>query len=402
MSQLFSRAFGPYAPLAPTVADRGAPIAPSPRWRCLHQLGVWQIEQFERAAASRAFLAVRAGTVGAMGSSGRRVGRTAAGLRASVTICGELVTRVSDDPAGDARSGPRTFGQSDRRTVEALQSRGDAVGMPFPMHLGRFDSAFGRIVSADGQGETIRRTSGSPIRTGASALAVGSMSLEATVTAPLELQQQELFSESSPRRHPRNLAGLINRLSNRLGRRRVVRVRLVPDAQPEMAYRYVPVLDAHGRRTSSRTKRVDSSRRPLRLLARPIRLTAGAQSQVDVLGHHYQIAQTWGPERIETGWWRGQAIGRDYYRIETTTGRRLWVFRRLRDGQWFLAWHFQLRNEASEHEEEVNHKGTKTLRNFRKSSCLCVLVVSSPAWPSVLYSCCFLIPIGYRLHSFVK
>ena len=43
-----------------------------------------------------------------------------------------------------------------------------------------------------------------------------------------------------------------------------------------------------------------------------------------------------GPERIETGWWRGHTIGRDYYCVETAAGHRYWLFRRLRDGRWFL------------------------------------------------------------------
>ncbi len=49
-----------------------------------------------------------------------------------------------------------------------------------------------------------------------------------------------------------------------------------------------------------------------------------------------------GPERIETGWWRGGhhvpmvGVARDYYRIETAAGRCYWVFRRLPAGPWFL------------------------------------------------------------------
>jgi protein ImuB len=49
-----------------------------------------------------------------------------------------------------------------------------------------------------------------------------------------------------------------------------------------------------------------------------------------------RIAHRWGPERIETGWWRGRSARRDYYRVETQSGRRLWLFRRLTDGRWFL------------------------------------------------------------------
>jgi protein ImuB len=50
----------------------------------------------------------------------------------------------------------------------------------------------------------------------------------------------------------------------------------------------------------------------------------------------HQVARAWGPERIETGWWRKWPVRRDYYRVETTAGQRFWLFRRLQDGKWFL------------------------------------------------------------------
>jgi protein ImuB len=50
----------------------------------------------------------------------------------------------------------------------------------------------------------------------------------------------------------------------------------------------------------------------------------------------YRIVRHWGPERIETGWWRGRSLRRDYYRLETRSGHWLWVFRQLTDGKWFL------------------------------------------------------------------
>ncbi len=61
------------------------------------------------------------------------------------------------------------------------------------------------------------------------------------VTAPLELRQQEMF-ERSTRVQSYHLAGLIDRLSNRLGHTRVVRIRLIPDAQPELACHYAPLV----------------------------------------------------------------------------------------------------------------------------------------------------------------
>lgn len=33
-----------------------------------------------------------------------------------------------------------------------------------------------------------------------------------------------------------------------------------------------------------------------------------------------------GPERIESGWWDGADVRRDYYRVETTAGQQAWVF----------------------------------------------------------------------------
>ncbi len=60
----------------------------------------------------------------------------------------------------------------------------------------------------------------------------------------------------------------------------------------------------------------------------PVRFRLGSQT--------HQVTQAHGPERIETAWWRGPCVRRDYYVVETSTGARYWLFRRLRDGVWFL------------------------------------------------------------------
>jgi protein ImuB len=171
---------------------------------------------------------------------------------------------------------------------------------------------------------------------------------EATVTAPLERRQQELFADDSPRSRPRQLAGLIDRLTTRLGRDAVVRARLKPDAQPELAWQCEPLVDQGSRfRKRSPATSTDWPPRPLQLLPHPLRLSAmslspdgafpgGPPVRFSFHGCEHHVAHAWGPERIETGWWRGQAIGRDYFHVETTTGCRFWLFRRLRDGQWFL------------------------------------------------------------------
>ena len=41
-----------------------------------------------------------------------------------------------------------------------------------------------------------------------------------------------------------------------------------------------------------------------------------------------------GPERIESGWWDGADVARDYYLARGLHGAQLWVFRDLRSGTW--------------------------------------------------------------------
>jgi protein ImuB len=53
-------------------------------------------------------------------------------------------------------------------------------------------------------------------------------------------------------------------------------------------------------------------------------------------GQVHQVVHHWGPERIETGWWRGASVRRDYYRAQTAAGQRFWLFRQLGSGQWHL------------------------------------------------------------------
>jgi protein ImuB len=171
------------------------------------------------------------------------------------------------------------------------------------------------------------------------------------VTAPLELRQQEMFTEKE-RVESHHLSGLIDRLSNRLGHTRVARVRLIPEAQPELACHYAPLVSVGWRQSRvGRVKRVPPKRgrwdsfhsahptnpmRPLRLLTEPLRLPADINAQFSFAGRLQRIVRRIGPERIETGWWRGKTIARDYYRAETAAGCWYWIFRRLPNGPWFL------------------------------------------------------------------
>ena len=162
----------------------------------------------------------------------------------------------------------------------------------------------------------------------------------ATMTAQLTLNQHELFSDNRlTNAHERLL--LANRLRSRLGTEAVLQPQLKTSALPEQACRNVPWTE---RADKSHRKKpaFPPGPRPLLLYRppRPIQLARDSptgQPQCAWINRQpHNIVQSWGPERIETGWWRGPSVQRDYYRIETTTGSRLWVFRQLNNNGWFL------------------------------------------------------------------
>jgi len=171
--------------------------------------------------------------------------------------------------------------------------------------------------------------------------------------ATLEQRQGALFGEEQNLARSRPLASLVNRLSGRLGRDAVVRCRLVSDAQPELAYREEPLVSGSGAGGSrEKIRRLKPSRqqlaesgvldRPLCLLPQPAPLEMSSVFSEGPLirffygGQVHEIARQWGVERIETGWWRRKRVARDYYRVETSEGRRFWLFQQLADGRWFL------------------------------------------------------------------
>jgi protein ImuB len=173
---------------------------------------------------------------------------------------------------------------------------------------------------------------------------VESLRMEATLVAPLERRQTELFSDGI-RQATRQLACLVNRLSSRLGYQAVTRPRLVADAQPECSYFVQPLTgqprSATRPRRASRSGSAGLPIRPLSLRCSPlpvevVAVADGPPVRLHLNQSQHTISRHWGPERIETAWWRGRSIRRDYYRIETRTGHRFWLFRQLSDGRWFL------------------------------------------------------------------
>jgi len=171
--------------------------------------------------------------------------------------------------------------------------------------------------------------------------AVVGIELEALEVGPMVFQQSQVFS-GTPQDQVRQFSQLMDRLSNRLGPQAVTRPLPTANVIPEHSVRLMPVTDA----TRSSTLGFDSLNtldRPTAIFAvpRPIEAIAavpdGPPTVLFWKSTRFDIAKHWGPERIEFGWWLGAWVRRDYYRVDTTQGERLWVFRCLRDGRWF--WH---------------------------------------------------------------
>jgi protein ImuB len=150
---------------------------------------------------------------------------------------------------------------------------------------------------------------------------------------------------------------LLDRLAGRLGRAAVFEPRIVADPQPEHAWMPAAPAGPSGREPAGSLRSIGSlnntvaslppGRRPLWMAPRPLPLAdilavakacgpEGPPTRFRVGGSTHVVVAAHGPERIETAWWRGPTVRRDYYVVETESGARFWVFRRLRDGSWFL------------------------------------------------------------------
>ncbi len=150
-----------------------------------------------------------------------------------------------------------------------------------------------------------------------------------------------LVAEASP-----DLAPLVDRLANRLGKEEVYRLAPVESDVPERSMRQVPAL------TQLTGGWPADLPRPVRLLHPPQPIDAMA-----LLPDHPPVAFTWrrlrhkvrhadGPERIAGEWWKRDlewGSVRDYFRVEDEDGRRFWLFRRgngsdmeTGDMRWFL------------------------------------------------------------------
>jgi protein ImuB len=152
--------------------------------------------------------------------------------------------------------------------------------------------------------------------------------LQADWCEPLEAAQDSLVEEPSGER---DIARLVDRLTVKLGPRRVRRPQAVESHLPEWASGWVSAVSS-----SPPAKLVGRGlKRPQRLLDRPeaidvIYATPEGKPRRFVWRRAvHDIVRVEGPERIAPEWWRQPSTSRlrDYYRVEDQAGRRYWIYR---------------------------------------------------------------------------
>lgn len=150
------------------------------------------------------------------------------------------------------------------------------------------------------------------------------------------------------------LSQLVDHLAARLGAEHVQRLNLAENWIPELSQSFITAqkdMQAHADGHDAATgllidqtlideaayESATDSPRPMRLFspAEPVQAIAllpdHPPSQLRWRKQNWRIRRATGPERIGPRWWQARkaddVVSRDYYRLETETGHRLWVYR---------------------------------------------------------------------------
>ncbi len=155
-----------------------------------------------------------------------------------------------------------------------------------------------------------------------------------------------------------SIAQLFERIGARLGEQNVLQLFVEDDHRPEhaMAARAYRTSRSSARRASSRKPRsqpqtqskdaaasmqsvldlpdmpLPSQPRPAWLLEKPLKLAVRDDRPI----YRRPLKTLTRTERIETGWWDGEGVGRDYYVAADDQGRMFWLYRERIGGQWYL------------------------------------------------------------------
>lgn len=135
----------------------------------------------------------------------------------------------------------------------------------------------------------------------------------------------------------------LHTLMARLGEQAVYGVAEIDEHRPECQQRRrPPQLAQAGARSGAQSAAAAQALapRPLGLFEQPqpLEMLRDGAGHVRALRHAgRELSLLSGPERIESGWWDGGAIARDYYVARAADGARWWIFRECEPPRrWFL------------------------------------------------------------------
>lgn len=181
------------------------------------------------------------------------------------------------------------------------------------------------------------------------AAAVIEMSVCADHLCPYLAETNNLL-RNTPANKQDLISHLMDRLAARLGEKAVYQVEVNNDHRPEFAWRkrfdtnLVVAASGQIRQRQSRhyssaatslvttARRAIVGRRPNWILREPRALVGS-----DVPQYHGPLTLLTGPERIETGWWDGRPVARDYFVAQNPQQEVCWIYRDYRFGRkWYL------------------------------------------------------------------
>jgi protein ImuB len=152
--------------------------------------------------------------------------------------------------------------------------------------------------------------------------AIVRISITVVETAPAHRSQRDLFQASDQEAEAWD--ALVGRLCQKLGKDRAFIAQTVDAHLPERAW--ARALEALDRLP------LDIPQRPIRVLRNPQPLKQEGHflvQQAQAPSKRWLITEWQGPERIAVEWWMDpqlEGFKRDYYKVMTENGEKLWIF----------------------------------------------------------------------------
>jgi protein ImuB len=264
------------------------------------------------------------------------------------------VERLFKGPTTNTEAIERTARELVDEVGSALLAR-EAGAMSLELELERSDLPPERLTIATGRPTRDRRHLWSLVRPGLERahLGFGVEAVRVRVRTMGALRHEQTTvgqgdGAASDREAERARGELVDTLANRLGSARVLRAHPVESHRPERAFTLAPATHQTPQRHPVTTTTHD---RPTALFDRPapaevvaltpdgpvhrVRWDHGGRGGAWRGGDESVIACV-GPERISGEWWDHAGSTRDYFVVQTESGRWLWVCRGLEVGRWFV------------------------------------------------------------------